>query len=61
LNRITNTRWITNGIIQTVGALLGKEGRVEVRTRRDKQDLKVAPDAVVAAVRDLARRLGESV
>ena len=45
----------------TVGALLGKEGRVEVRTRRDKQDLKVAPDAVVAAVRDLARRLGESV
>jgi prolyl-tRNA synthetase len=43
----------------TVGALLAKEGRVEVRARREKQDQKVAPDGVVAAVRDLARRLAE--
>ncbi|MBI3456819.1 MAG: proline--tRNA ligase [Candidatus Rokubacteria bacterium] len=44
----------------TVGGLLAKEGRVEVRTRRDRQDVKVVPDAVVATVRDLARRLAET-
>jgi len=43
----------------TVGALLGKEGRVEVRTRRARQDAKVAPDAVVPAVKELARQLAE--
>jgi prolyl-tRNA synthetase len=41
----------------TVGALLGKEGRVEVRARREKQDTKVTPDDVVGAVRALADRL----
>ena len=41
----------------TVGALLGREGKVEVRTRRDRQDVAVAPDGVVSAVRDLARSL----
>jgi prolyl-tRNA synthetase len=41
----------------TVGALLGREGKVEVRTRRDRQDVEVVPDGVVAAVRDLGRRL----
>jgi prolyl-tRNA synthetase len=41
----------------TVGALLAKEGAVEVRTRHDKRDTKVAPEAVVATVRDLGRRL----
>ena len=41
----------------TVGALLGREGKVEVRTRRDRQDVAVAPDGVVAAVRDLGRKL----
>ena len=41
----------------TVGALLGREGKVEVRTRRDRRDLAVPPDGVVAAVRDLARSL----
>jgi prolyl-tRNA synthetase len=41
----------------TVGALLGKEGKVEVRTRRDRRDVAVAPDGVVAAVRDLGRDL----
>ncbi len=44
----------------TVGALLAKEGRVEVRTRRDKQDTKVTPDAVVATVKELARQLAET-
>jgi len=34
----------------TVGALLGREGKVEVRSRRDRQDVAVAPDGVVAAV-----------
>jgi prolyl-tRNA synthetase len=43
----------------TVGALLAREGRVEVRARREKQDRKVAPDGVVAAVRELATRLAE--
>jgi prolyl-tRNA synthetase len=42
----------------TVGALLGREGKVEVRTRRDRQDVAVAPGGVVAAVRDLGRSLG---
>src|SRR5262249_45085921 len=41
----------------TVGALLSREGKVEVRTRRDRQDVAVAPDGVDAAVRDLARSL----
>jgi len=41
----------------TVGALLGREGKVEVRSRRDRQDVAVAPDGVVAAVRDLGRTL----
>jgi prolyl-tRNA synthetase len=41
----------------TVGALLGREGKVEVRTRRDRQDIAVAPDGVVAAVRDLGGKL----
>ena len=41
----------------TVGALLGREGKVEVRTRRDRQDVAVAPDGVVAAVRDLGGKL----
>jgi prolyl-tRNA synthetase len=44
----------------TVGALLAKEGRVEVRTRRDKQDVKVTPEAVLAVVRDTQTRLEES-
>jgi prolyl-tRNA synthetase len=41
----------------TVGALLGREGRVEVRTRRDKRDQAVPPEAVVATVRELAEEL----
>ena len=41
----------------TVGALLAREGRVEVRTRRDRQEVKVAPDAVVSTVQELARQL----
>ena len=41
----------------TVGALLGREGKVEVRARRDRQDVAVAPDGVVAAVRDLGGKL----
>jgi prolyl-tRNA synthetase len=45
----------------TVGALLGREGKVEVRTRRDRQDVAVAPDGVVAAVRDLGRRLASEL
>jgi prolyl-tRNA synthetase len=44
----------------TVGALLGREGRVEVRSRRDRRDVRVAPAEVVATVRDLARRLAET-
>jgi hypothetical protein len=45
----------------TVGALLGREGKVEVRTRRDRQDVAVAPDGVVAAVRDLGRSLASEL
>jgi prolyl-tRNA synthetase len=41
----------------TVGALLGKAGKVEVRTRRDRQDVTVPPEEVVATVRTLAERL----
>jgi prolyl-tRNA synthetase len=41
----------------TVGALLAKEGAVEVRTRHDRRDVKVPPEAVVETVRDLGRRL----
>jgi prolyl-tRNA synthetase len=41
----------------TVGALLQKAGQVEVRTRRDRRDAKVAPSAVVDTVRALAREL----
>ncbi|HEV8308862.1 MAG TPA: proline--tRNA ligase [Methylomirabilota bacterium] len=44
----------------TVGALLAKEGRVEVRARRDRQDVKVPPAEVSATVKDLARRLAEA-
>jgi prolyl-tRNA synthetase len=44
----------------TVGAQLAKTGRVEVRTRRDKQDTAVPPEQVVATVRELARRLAET-
>jgi prolyl-tRNA synthetase len=40
----------------TVGALLGKEGKVEIRTRRDRQDVAVRPEEVVAAVQELGRR-----
>jgi prolyl-tRNA synthetase len=43
----------------TVGGLLAKEGVVEVRTRHDRRDTRVAPDGVVGVVRDLARRLAE--
>ncbi len=41
----------------TVGALLGREGKVEVRTRRDRQDVAVAPEGVAAAVRELGQGL----
>ena len=41
----------------TVGALLGKEGKVELRTRRDRQDRALRPEAVVGVVRELAERL----
>jgi prolyl-tRNA synthetase len=41
----------------TVGALLGKAGKVEVRTRRDRQDRAVGPEEVVTTVRALAERL----
>ena len=44
----------------TVGALLGREGRVEVRARRDRRDVKVTPAEVLATVRDLARQLAET-
>lgn len=43
----------------TVGALLAKEGRVEVRTRCDKRDLKVAPEEVRPTVEKLGRQLAE--
>jgi prolyl-tRNA synthetase len=43
----------------TVGARLTKDGKVEVRTRRDRQDAAVSPDGVVVAVRDLGRRLAD--
>jgi prolyl-tRNA synthetase len=45
----------------TVGARLAKDGRVEVRTRRDRQDVAVAPEGVVASVRDLGARLAADV
>jgi prolyl-tRNA synthetase len=45
----------------TVGALLGRDGKVEVRTRRDRQDIAVAPDGVVTAVRDLGRVLAANL
>jgi prolyl-tRNA synthetase len=41
----------------TIGARLAKDGMVELRTRRERQDVAVPPDGVVAAVRDLGRRL----
>jgi prolyl-tRNA synthetase len=41
----------------TVGARLARDGTVEVRTRRDRQDAAVRPDEVVGAVRALAVRL----
>jgi prolyl-tRNA synthetase len=43
----------------TVGALLAKESCVEVRTRHDRREVKVTPEAVLATVRDLGRRLAE--
>jgi prolyl-tRNA synthetase len=45
----------------TVGARLAKDGMVEVRARRDRQDLAVRPEGVAAAVRDLGRRLADDV
>jgi prolyl-tRNA synthetase len=41
----------------TVGALLGREGKVEVRTRRNRQDVAVAPEGVGATVRELGQAL----
>jgi len=41
----------------TVGALLAREGKVEVRTRRERQDIPVPAAAVVERVRELAERL----
>ncbi|MBI2469166.1 MAG: proline--tRNA ligase, partial [Candidatus Rokubacteria bacterium] len=41
----------------TVGALLAKEGRVQVRARRDKRDVKVAPEEARPTVDRLAREL----
>ena len=37
----------------TVGNLLGKEGVVELRVRKTRQDMKVKPDDVVATVQEL--------
>jgi prolyl-tRNA synthetase len=45
----------------TVGARLAKDGKVEIRTRRDRQDAAVPPDGVVGAVRDLGRRLADEL
>ena len=45
----------------TVGARLAKDGQVELRARRDRQDVAVSPDGVVAAVRDLGRRLASDL
>jgi prolyl-tRNA synthetase len=45
----------------TVGARLAKDGMVEVRARRDRQDLAVRPEGVAAAVRDLGRLLADDV
>jgi prolyl-tRNA synthetase len=44
----------------TVGALLGREGKVEVRTRHDRRDRPVAPAEVVPTVRALAAELAAS-
>jgi prolyl-tRNA synthetase len=44
----------------TIGALLAKEGRVEVRTRRDRRDTKVAPNDVLPTIRQLAREFAET-
>jgi prolyl-tRNA synthetase len=41
----------------TVGALLAREGRVEVRGRREGRDVAVSPDEAVATVRELGARL----
>lgn len=43
----------------TVGALLQREGQVEVRVRRDRRDVRVPPSKVVEAVRALARELAQ--
>jgi prolyl-tRNA synthetase len=45
----------------TVGALLGREGRVEVRARRDRRDQAVRPEEAVPAVRQLAAHLAAKV
>jgi prolyl-tRNA synthetase len=37
----------------TVGNLLAKEGVVEVRVRKTRQDSKVAPDKIVATIEEL--------
>jgi prolyl-tRNA synthetase len=44
----------------TVGALLAREGKVEVRTRRDRQDVAVRPEDVPTTVRELATRLSDA-
>jgi prolyl-tRNA synthetase len=41
----------------TIGALLAREGKVEVRTRHDRRDRAVPPGEVVATVRQLATEL----
>jgi prolyl-tRNA synthetase len=45
----------------TIGARLAKDGMVELRTRRERQDVAVRPEGVVAAVRDLGRRLADDL
>jgi prolyl-tRNA synthetase len=45
----------------TVGALLAREGRVEVRARREGRDVTVRPDAVLATVQELAGSLAADV
>jgi prolyl-tRNA synthetase len=45
----------------TVGALLAREGKVEVRARRERRDVAVRPEDVLTAVQDLARRLADDL
>jgi prolyl-tRNA synthetase len=44
----------------TVGALLAKEGKVEVRARREGRDTAVPPEEALATVQALARRLADA-